>query len=275
MNWNKWMIELMPIELRRVRIYALIRTLCKPVKELHQTLMAFRKKQICYTSFIPSYPMLSRIIRDEVYSEFPLKYEKEGNGDDGNLLLEDKESKTEEGYLFVKLNEKYTPGEGQKEYGGGKPYDFVVISNDQNIERQRKTQALINRYKMAGKSNYYLNTRITKVYKWSNYIGEIDIVNTITLSIIKKENYYYDLILTSKYPLQSDLKIVFTFYSEEFAPETTILKNKGERLNEYLAYHQNKITGIRSQTISLRKDEFSEYIEKDHDEFFKYVIETI
>lgn len=256
MNWNKWIIELLPIGLRRVRIYALIRTCCNPVKELHQTMREFRKKQIRYTSFIPSCQMLLKLIQDEVFSDYTLL---EGS-ESGSMVLHKKEEQGKVPQkIYVTLTEKYIEEEGEerKEYGSGKPYDFVVLTNVLDQEREQKLYALIDRYKMAGKSYYPKNRHFERRYDFEGFVSEVDTTNTLKLTI--KEIVFdkkYEFKWSFEYLLESDLKISYNVgYKEESDGEKT--PNKIE--NEY----KKRVQYLGGESMTMEHDMTAEFVRQN------------
>lgn len=253
MNWNKWIIELLPIGLRRVRIYALIRTCCNPVKELHQTMREFRKKQIRYTSFIPSCQMLLKLIQDEVFSDYTLL---EGS-ESGSMVLHKKEEQGKVPQkIYVTLTEKYIEEEGEerKEYGSGKPYDFVVLTNVLDQEREQKLYALIDRYKMAGKSYYPKNRHFERRYDFEGFVSEVDTTNTLKLTI--KEIVFdkkYEFTWSFEYLLESDLIISYNVGSDNDG-KSKIAKIEGEKRS---LLSQNESSSIHDMTAEFVRQNFN------------------
>lgn len=58
------------------------------------------------------------------------------------------------------------------EEGDGKPYDFIVKTSLVYTDKEQQMFALLERYKMAGKSYKYVNSEIDFVYQWENYVCE-------------------------------------------------------------------------------------------------------
>lgn len=58
------------------------------------------------------------------------------------------------------------------EEGDGKPYDFVVKTSSTYTDKEQQMFALLERYKMAGKSYKYINSEIDFEYRWEDYVCE-------------------------------------------------------------------------------------------------------
>lgn len=288
MNWNKWIIELLPIGLRRVRIYALIRTWCKPIKELHQAMREFRKKQIRYTSFIPSCQMLLKLIQDEVFSDYTLL---EGS-ESGSMVLHKKEEQGKVPQeIYVTLTEKYIEEEGEerKEYGSGKPYDFVVLTNVPDQEREQKLYALIDRYKMAGKSYYPKNRHFERRYDFEGFVAEVDTTNTLKLTI--EEIVFdkkYKLKWSSEYLLESDLIISYNVGYTDNDGKSKIAKIEGKKRSllsqtDNFSTHDMTAEFVRqnfnpshSFTLTIKqKDGTYMQVEGNKDEVYEYKFNVI
>lgn len=58
------------------------------------------------------------------------------------------------------------------EEGSGKPHDFIVKTSLINTDKERQMLALVDRYKMAGKSYLYINEEVSFQMSWSDHICE-------------------------------------------------------------------------------------------------------
>lgn len=58
------------------------------------------------------------------------------------------------------------------EEGNGKPIDFIVKTSFVNVDIERQLFALLDRYKLAGKSYGYENAEIRFVAEWAGYVCE-------------------------------------------------------------------------------------------------------
>jgi len=58
------------------------------------------------------------------------------------------------------------------EEGDGKPYDFIVKTSLAYTDKEQQMFALLERYKMAGKSYKYVNSEIDFEYQWEDYVCE-------------------------------------------------------------------------------------------------------
>lgn len=104
------------------------------------------------------------------------------------------------------------------EEGNGKPTDFIIKTSFVNIDMERRLFALLDRYKLAGKTYGYENAEIEMSAVWSGYLCEKITINVITVTL------YYQGEVTDKYPslkkftiqselpVESDLNIHIDFY---------------------------------------------------------------
>lgn len=58
------------------------------------------------------------------------------------------------------------------EEGNGKPVDFIIRTAFSNIDKERQLFALLDKYKLAGKSYGYENAEVKFSYEWSGYVCE-------------------------------------------------------------------------------------------------------
>lgn len=58
------------------------------------------------------------------------------------------------------------------EEGDGKPYDFIVKTSSTYTDKEQQIFALLERYKMAGKSYKYMNSEVDFEYQWEDYVCE-------------------------------------------------------------------------------------------------------
>lgn len=58
------------------------------------------------------------------------------------------------------------------EEGNGKPVDFIIRTSFSNIDKERQLFALLDKYKLAGKSYGYENAEVKFSYDWSGYVCE-------------------------------------------------------------------------------------------------------
>lgn len=58
------------------------------------------------------------------------------------------------------------------EEGDGKPTDFIIKTAFVDVDKERRLFALLDRYKLAGKSYGYENAEVNFSYEWSGYVCE-------------------------------------------------------------------------------------------------------
>lgn len=59
------------------------------------------------------------------------------------------------------------------EEGNGKPHDFIVQTAFPNVDKERQLFALLDRYKLAGKSYRYDNTNVAINIEWGVFVCEL------------------------------------------------------------------------------------------------------
>ena len=119
--------------------------------------------------------------------------------------------------------------------GDGKPVDFIIQTAFTDTDKERQLFALLDRYKLAGKSYAYENREITFEYTWSKYVCEDNplrfgwskwvcelnkpaAVNTITITYYWQydESWGAKIIkrmrVTAEHPVQTDLDIRSDMY---------------------------------------------------------------
>lgn len=126
------------------------------------------------------------------------------------------------------------------EEGDGKPADFIIKTAFTDIDKERQLFALIDRYKLAGKSYRYENQQVDYKGEWSNYVCERVLVpvvsrwseyvcerrvlnesNQITLALHWRydDNYKrkvaYKIVMRATSVLTSEIKIDVVFYTAD------------------------------------------------------------
>lgn len=155
------------------------------------------------------------------------------------------------------------------EEGNGKPTDFIIKTSFVNIDMERRLFALLDRYKLAGKSYGYENAEILYDCRWTAYLCEKIKSNVITITYYHYKNPadggIYKMSISSQLPVMSDLKIDITFiYTLEEAGDITVpfeLK-AGESYYEIATWD---FSGHKNESISPVSDEFFDYVLKTVD----------
>ena len=138
-----------------------------------------------------------------------------------------------------------------------------------NIDMERRLFALLDRYKLAGKSYGYENAEILYDCRWTAYLCEKIKSNVITITYYHYKNPadggIYKMSISSQLPVMSDLKIDITFiYTLEEAGDITVpfeLK-AGESYYEIATWD---FSGHKNESISPVSDEFFDYVLKTVD----------
>ena len=104
------------------------------------------------------------------------------------------------------------------EEGNGKPTDFIIKTSFVNVDMERRLFALLDRYKLAGKSYGYENAEIEMHSVWSGYLCEKITSNVITVTLYyegEAGDKYPSLkkfTIQSELPVKSDLNIHIDFF---------------------------------------------------------------
>lgn len=95
------------------------------------------------------------------------------------------------------------------EEGDGKPYDFVVKSSIVDTDQDRQIFALLERYKMAGKSYNYVNSEIDFECEWMDYVCEQCEYSVEWMDYIceRKQKKEYVILVNPKYSANGFLSI--------------------------------------------------------------------
>lgn len=112
------------------------------------------------------------------------------------------------------------------EEGNGKPIDFIVKTSFVNVDIERQLFALLDRYKLAGKSYGYENAEILYDNRWTAYLCEKIRFNTITITFYWNgkpgDGEIKKISIRSELPVTSDLNINIVFFylidGESLAP---------------------------------------------------------
>lgn len=112
------------------------------------------------------------------------------------------------------------------EEGNGKPTDFIIKTSFVNIDMERRLFALLDRYKLAGKSYGYENAEILYDNRWTAYLCEKIRTNTITITFYWNgkpgDGEIRKISIQSELPVTSDLNINIVFFylidGESLAP---------------------------------------------------------
>lgn len=102
------------------------------------------------------------------------------------------------------------------EEGNGKSTDFIIRTSFVNTDVERKLFALLDKYKLAGKSFGYKNSEILYDSRWIAYLCEKTRSNVVTVTF-----YYYEygmdlMTIESELAVESDLNlhVVFIYQSD-------------------------------------------------------------
>lgn len=102
----------------------------------------------------------------------------------------------------------------------GKPFDFIVKASQTNTDKDKQILALLNRYKVAGKTYQYINEEVSFSSQWTDYVCEqcefsTNWTNQICEQISKTDIYiniraYYsnDYLYAEIYPSQPLSRII-------------------------------------------------------------------
>ena len=113
------------------------------------------------------------------------------------------------------------------EEGNGKPIDFIIKTTFVDVDKERRLFALLDRYKLAGKSYGYENAGIMITAQWTGFVCELANMESEWTGFVcelkgKRDNsveadvlgYGFDLKVTAQYPVSEPLPIHFKVGSE-------------------------------------------------------------
>ena len=171
--WDKWIMEMLPVRLRTVRLFSLLKVLLSPVTALYEKFLSWRIRMRLKASGTPQACILKRLAFDELG-------------------------------IAIDIEE-----------GDGKPVDFIIKTSFTDTDKERQLFALIDKYKLAGKSYAYSNKAITFDCEWSRYVCEVMTANNILITYywIEDREWGYivhKLTVQADKPVQSDMSIELT-----------------------------------------------------------------
>lgn len=165
--------------------------------------------------------------------------------------------------------------------GDGKPIDFIVKTEFIGMDKERQFFALIDRYKLAGKSYSYENAKVVYGMGWTGYVcekGEAafvskwgrfvceknDRINTITVTYYWKYDASWGatiikrLTLKADSPVKSDLKIKTLMFllGQTEGIEATLELKKGQNFFEVDTWVMDR---HKNESVSPRSDESYNY----------------
>lgn len=101
------------------------------------------------------------------------------------------------------------------EEGDGKPVDFIIKTSFADTDKERQLFALLDKYKLAGKSYAYQNNSIVFECAWNRFVCEKMATNNILITYYwmndREWGYIvYKLTIQADHPVQSDISIELT-----------------------------------------------------------------
>lgn len=206
--WDKWIMEMLPVRLRTVRLFSLLKVLISPIRTLYSAFLTWSAKMRLKASGTPQVCILKRLVFDELG-------------------------------IAIDIEE-----------GDGKPVDFIIKTSFADTDKERQLFALLDKYKLAGKSYAYSNNAITFDCEWSRYVCEVMTANNILITYywikdVEWGNIVYKLTMQADKPVQSNLNIEMTVRMPT-GGEGTILPvslnlNKGQSFLEIETWAIDKI----------------------------------
>lgn len=127
------------------------------------------------------------------------------------------------------------------EEGDGKPFDFNIKADINNVDVERRVLAIVNQYKQAGKRYGYNNKKVDYAVEWGGFFcetgsenvswgGFVCEKNTLTPNWIHWSLPNYKLYFFADYPVESDLTITYRYHlpinSDIVTRETKISKGQ-------------------------------------------------
>lgn len=115
--------------------------------------------------------------------------------------------------------------------GNGKPFDFIIKTDNSNIDVERRMFALINRAKLAGKSYGYENAKMTTECVWNTYVCELMEINAMWEYVCEKAGKITNYILMTR---QGPYYIFTPIYAPASDIEITLDSTYGVKEHAYL-----------------------------------------
>lgn len=170
--------------------------------------------------------------------------------------------------------------------GNGKPIDFIIKAEFMDLDKERQLFALLDRYKLAGKSYGYENAGIVITEQWTGVVCELAnidcvwsgvtcekysrLVNVITAKFYptyisaEYRSVYRKIAITSNYPPASD--ITYTFEEQKNGGEIVKVYRLsipkgfiGELVFEYPEVDIRVEHYIRNEELSITEDKEYDY----------------
>lgn len=173
----------------------------------------------------------------------------------------------------------------QIEEGNGKPIDFIIKTSFVDIDKERRLFALLDRYKLAGKSYGYENTEIAltstwnqfvcervevkPILIWGGFVCEVLRVNAIRITYYWELTAIYEDAMVIKhrrirvdFPVKTELLLTFDFQCWDEGGRGALLHgeiNIGPDFTE--TYTQTWLGESHSnENINIKQDEYYKYI---------------
>ena len=156
--------------------------------------------------------------------------------------------------------------------GNGKPIDFIIKTEFMDLDKERQLFALLDRYKLAGKSYGYENAGISITAQWTGFVCELASIDNEWSGFVcelkgKRDNlvtadvlgYGFDLKITAQYPVSGLLPIHFKVGSE--TTERTVYYSSTQE-NQSVTFPVDAVGGntIVESSVRLGISEDDEYI---------------
>lgn len=162
------------------------------------------------------------------------------------------------------------------EEGNGKPYDFIITTAFSDVDKERQLFALLDRYKLAGKSYSYANAEVLLSSEWGGYVCEVQTVFVSWSEYVceirpRVINYISACIYSGRihvkldYPPTSDIRINYAIYQDngthgiEVVCYATFNIKKGETEELSLPWSGSDNWGIIEIQQSVHHDNYYIY----------------
>lgn len=157
------------------------------------------------------------------------------------------------------------------EEGDGKPTDFIIRTAFVDVDKERRLFALLDRYKLAGKSYGYENAEIEITIQWTGFACELASMESNWTGFVcerkgKRDNlvtadvlgYGFDLKVIAQYPVSEPLPIHFKIRNE--TQERTVYYSSTQE-NQEVLFSVEAVGGgnIEDSSVRLGITEDDEY----------------
>ena len=170
------------------------------------------------------------------------------------------------------------------EEGNGKPIDFIIKTSFVDVDKERRLFALLDRYKLAGKSYGYENAEIVLTATWSRFVCERVVVrpilvwdgfvcevlgiNAIRITYYWEKRPIYEDVMVIKhmristdFPVKTELLLTFDFHCWDDTGNGALIHDKKNINSDFTEIYYDTPYGDShsNEVINIEQDEYYKY----------------